>query len=249
MIERSIKWYAELKETANRRATGYFLVEGINAVSQILAVAPTQIEEILYADNLPLALAGYSARQISQNKLKQILTGQTPSGLAALVKVPADLYSNDFSNLHGDKILLLEDISDPGNLGTLVRSASALGFNGVVLTTGGCDILSSKVVAATAGTLFSLWIRRVENAEKAISYFSQQGYKIVGTSPRGTQDTSVLSVIKLLLILGNEAKGLSNQTVELCHSLLRLPIDSNKAESLNVAVAGSICMYLAMGKC
>ena len=243
--ERSLKWYKKLQEINMRRDSGYFMVEGLNAVNQVCAVAPSAIIEILYTEEVPLQLSKYQTRFVRPAKLAEILTSKTPQGIAALVKAPQDIYDPLLPTKLGSKVLLLDGVSNPGNTGTLIRSASALSFDGVVLTVDGCDVLAPKVVAASAGALFSLWLKRVFDVSWTINYFKQNGFTVVGTALKGQNDSSVLKAEKLLLVLGNEARGLSPQTIASCDYTLCLPIDNTKAESLNVATAGSICMYLA----
>jgi TrmH family RNA methyltransferase len=245
MTERPLNWYKKLQNINARKESGYFMVEGYNTISQIAAVFPSSITEILYTEDIPPQLIRYPARFVQASKMAGILASKTPQGLAALVRVPKESYAGVLPAKPGSRVLLLDGVADPGNTGTLIRSAAALGFDGVVLTNDGCDALSPKVVAASAGTLFSVWLKRMPDAAMAINYFKQKGYRIVGTSLNGKDDVNVLKEEKLLLVLGNEARGLSSETATQCDHTLRLPIDHIKAESLNVAVAGSICMYLA----
>ena len=245
MNERPLKWYKKLQEISARKESGYFLAEGLNVINQIVSASPDSIVEIIHSQELPANLKKYPARLVGEAKINAVISSKSPQGFAALVKVPKDIYDNSFSIELGNKVLLLDGVSDPGNTGALIRSASALGFDGIVLTAAGCDALAPKVVAASAGTLFSIWLKRMPNAASAIDYFRRHGFKIIGTSLKGVDDISVLKREKLLLVLGNETHGISADAIALCNHILRLPIDSMKAESLNVAVTGSICMYLA----
>ena len=240
-----LKWYKKLQESTARRQSGYFIAEGYNAISQIAAVAPDSIEEILASVAVPPELAHYPLRMISPGGLESILAAKTPQGVAALVKLPYEIYSNRLPSKYGSRILLLDGISDPGNVGTLIRSAAALGYDGVILSASGCDVLSPKVVAASAGSLFSLWIRRVDDVATAVQTLKRRGFYAVTTTLDGQPDTAVLKADKLLLVLGNEAHGISVPLRVLSDYVLRLSTDSNRSESLNVAAAGAICMYLS----
>ncbi|MCL2474608.1 MAG: RNA methyltransferase [Chloroflexi bacterium] len=240
-----LKWYKKLQESAARRQSGYFMAEGYNVISQIAAVAPDSIEEILSSVAVPSELTGYPLRMVSPSGLESILAAKTPQGIAALVKLPPEIYSNRLPFKTGSRVLLLDGVADPGNVGTLIRSAAALGYDGVILSASGCDVLSPKVVAASAGSLFSLWIRRVDDIATAAQTLKRHDFYAVATALDGQSDTAVLKSNKLLLILGSETHGVSAPLRVLSDYVLRLPVDNKRAESLNVAAAGAICMYMS----
>jgi len=242
---RPLKWYKKLQESAARRQSGYFMAEGYNVISQIAAVSPDSIEEILASVTVPTDLADYPLRRLSPGGLESILAAKTPQGIAALVRLPHEIYSNRLPSKYGSRVLLLDGISDPGNVGTLIRSAAALGYDGIILSANGCDILSPKVVAASAGSLFSLWIRRIDDIAVVVQTLKRHDFYAVTTALDGQPDTTALKADKLLLILGSEAHGVSAPLRVLSNHVLRLSTDSNRVESLNVAAAGAICMYLS----
>jgi len=137
-------------------------------------------------------------------------------------------------------------VQDPGNVGTLIRSAVAFGFSGVILTEKCADALSPKCIQSTAGTVLSLWIRRTPQHLELVEKLKSGGYFVVAADLRGEEATQVLQQQdKLLLVLGNEAAGLSKSLLNAANYRLRIPIVKEKAESLNVAACGAICMYLS----
>ena len=160
-----------------------------------------------------------------------------------------DTYSDRLPDNTGAKILLLEDVQDPGNVGTLIRTAAAFDYSGVILTEKCADPLSPKCVQSTAGTVFSLWIRRTARYLELAEELKHSGYSLVAADLGGVEDTSVLQRRnKLLLALGNEASGLSDSVLNASDYRLRVPTIRGKAESLNVAACGAICMYLSYHK-
>ena len=160
-----------------------------------------------------------------------------------------DIYSDSLPAATGNKILLLEDIQDPGNVGTLIRTAVALGFSGVILTEKCADPLSPKCVQSTAGTLLSIWIRRTRDYLKLVKALKNDSYKLIAADLEGEEDPSALQgKKKLLLALGNEASGLSAAVLQAADSRITIPIDRDNAESLNVAACGAICMYISSAK-
>jgi TrmH family RNA methyltransferase len=241
-----IKWYKDLTTKKGRLEAGAFLVEGTRAIQQIISSSPHEILEILSTKPLPSFYAGYAQRQVTESQLHSICSTKTPQEVVAVVPLPLDTYSDHLPDKLGAKILLLEDIQDPGNVGALIRSAAAFGFSGVILTEKCADHLSPKCVQSTAGTVLSLWIRRTSRYMELVEALKLGGHVLVATDIGGKEDTSVLQHReKLLLALGNEASGLSKTLLKAADHILRIPIARGKAESLNVAACGAICMYLS----
>ena len=244
-----LKWYKDLATREGRIEAGSFLVEGARAISQIVRNHPDEVREILFATELPPLYQKFLNRRMTESQLRSICSAQTPQGTAAVVRMPADIYSGNLPGRTGHRILLLEDIQDPGNAGTLIRTAVAFGFSGVILTEKCADPFSPKCVQSTAGTMLSLWIRRTPDYLALTKALKRDSYKLVAADLGGDEDPSLLQgKQKLLLALGNEASGLSAEVLQAADSRLKIPIDRDKAESLNVAACGAICMYLSSAK-
>jgi TrmH family RNA methyltransferase len=241
-----LKWYKELATRKGRLEAGAFLVEGDRAIRQIIGRRPDEIIEIITAVEPLPAYRRYPVRLVSPSQFRSISGARTPQGTAAVVRLPADMYSGFLPSETGDKILLLEDIQDPGNTGTLIRTAGAFDFSGVILTEKCADPLSPKCVQAAAGATLSVWLRRTGRYLELAGALRQSGYTLIAAELDGTAGPSVLRGLnKLLLALGNEAAGLSPALVDMADYRLRIPITREKAESLNVATCGAICMYLS----
>ena len=137
--------------------------------------------------------------------------------------------------IKSDKVLLLDNIQDPGNLGTILRTALAFGYTDVILR-GGCSQYNEKVLQSTQGAIFNLNIVPFEDEDQL------EGYEIIATEIKGNVDISTLSNIKKhILVLGNEAHGVSKEFLEIADKRVRINI--KEIESLNVALAGAIAMY------
>jgi len=142
--------------------------------------------------------------------------------------------------------LFLEDIQDPGNIGTLIRTAAAFRFTGVLLTEKCADPFAPKCVQASAGTVLSLWLRRTAQSFDLVSRLRQQGYALVAAMLEGRTDPAILSgQARLILALGNEGIGLSPAVRQAAQAHFTIPMDRHGSESLNVATSGAICMYLS----
>ncbi len=145
-------------------------------------------------------------------------------------------------NLRGN-IILLEDIQDPGNLGTIIRSALAFDVSGLILTKYSVDPFNTKVIRASAGAVFKLPIVKVQDTKEFLNYAKKKKYKVFATSPRKDQTLFKLNCdSRMVLIFGNEGKGLSASLLETACDVISIPI-STKVESLNLASAVSIVLW------
>jgi len=241
-----LKWYRKLASEKGRLEAGAFAVEGERAIKQIADSRPAEIIEIVAANELPPFYRNYPVRYVTENQFRSISSTVTPQGILAVVRLPQDTYTEELPDHIGSRVLLLEDIQDPGNAGTLIRTATAFDYSGVILSGKCADPFSPKCVQATAGTVLALWLRRTQRYLDLIAALKKRGYSLVAADLDGAEDTSVLRCKeKLVLALGSEASGLSQNILSLADHRFRIPIAREKAESLNVATSGAICMYLS----
>ncbi|MFC2016915.1 TrmH family RNA methyltransferase [Chloroflexota bacterium] len=240
------KWYKKLATKKGRLEAGAFLVEGDRAIKQIINSHPDEIIEILTIEEPLPVYRNYTVRLVTESQFRSICLTRTPQGTMAVVYLPVDMYSDYLPENAGNKILLLEDIQDPGNVGALIRTAAAFDFSGVIMTENCADPLSPKCVQATAGTVLSVWLRRTTRYLELTKALGKGGYPLVAAELNGVAEPSILyRQNKLLLALGNEATGLSRELLDAADYRLRIPTIREKAESLNVAACGAICMYLS----
>ncbi len=243
---RPLSWYKKLASRKGRLKAGAFLVEGDRAISQVIGSRPEEIIEILAIEGPPPAYRGYPVRSVTESQFRSISQTKTPQGTAAIVRLPLEIYSADLPGDISGKVLLLEDVQDPGNIGTLIRTAAAFDYSGVIMTESCADPLSPKCVQATAGTVLSLWLRRTDRYLELAADLKKDGYPLIAADLNGNAEPEVLyRKEKLLLALGNEAAGLSAALLEAADYRIRVPTVREKAESLNVAACGAICMYLS----
>ena len=166
---------------------------------------------------------------VNNDIMKSISYAKSPQGVICVCKYIEE------KPITSEKVLLLDNVSDPGNLGTLLRTALAFGYNDVILR-GGCSQYNEKVLQSTQGAIFSLNI---------VNTFDKQAlkdYEIIATEIKGSVDLSTINKIgKHIVVLGNEAHGVSEELLKIANKRVR--IDIQNIESLNVAVAGAIAMY------
>ena len=166
---------------------------------------------------------------VSRDIMESISCSQSPQGV---ICVCSYIHEEPIKN---DKVLLLDNIQDPGNLGTLLRTALAFGYTDIILR-GGCSQYNEKVLQSTQGAIFKLNIVPFTDEDQL------EGYEIIATEIKGSVDLSTVGKIKKhILVLGNEAHGVSKEFLEIADKRVR--IDINEIESLNVAIAGAIAMY------
>ena len=244
-----LKWYKNLATKKGRLEIGAFLVEGDRAIKQIIGTHPDEIIEIIALEKPSPVYHKYSLRYLTGSQFRSISQTKTPQGIIAIVRLPSNTFSDSLPETIGTKILLLEDIQDPGNVGTLIRTAAAFNFSGIILSSKCADPLSQKCVQSTAGAVLSVWIRKTARYFELVEQLKKKGYSLIAADLKGMKDSSILNnQDKLLLALGNEASGLSESILDASHHRFQIPIVRHKAESLNVAVCGAICMYLSSCK-
>ena len=233
-----------MREQKGRREAAAFLVEGPRAVAQICQVCPQNVIEILAVDIAAFTRPATAVSRVTQRQLDAICPSRTPQGVAAVVGIPPGVNSDSLPPEACTRVLALDDIQDPGNVGTLVRTAAALGFDGVLMSGKCADPFSPKAVQASAGSVLSVWIRRGPAFLRLIGDLKARGFRVaaaeLGGEPHLPRDFAGPAV----LALGNEGNGLSQSCRGLADHMLSIPIDTRRVESLNVAAAGAICMHM-----
>lgn len=146
-----------------------------------------------------------------------------------------------FSETEFKRVLLLDDIQDPGNLGTIVRTAHSFGFDAIYASKNCVDLYNDKTIRSTQGALFHVPYKQQDLKEVIIS-LQENGFKVMATSLRNAISLSEVETSdKMAIVLGNEGKGVHDEIIDLCD--VSVKIEMSAFESLNVAVAGGICMY------
>ena len=173
---------------------------------------------------------------ISEKDLKNISNKVTPQGMIALFNISKETKFNFKKRL----VLMLDDIQDPGNLGTIIRTADWFGFNQIFLSNNCVEIYNPKVVSSTMGSIFNLDIHSNINLKNFIKDLKKEKYKIVVTDLNG-KDVKFDKKDKIALVIGSESKGVSSNIKYLADLNYKIK-KSGKAESLNVAIATGIIM-------
>ena len=230
-----VKKYTKLKKKKYRDEYGEFIVEGMHLVLEAFKCGI--IEELIMEENQALPLPCpyvYVTREI----IYKISEVDTPASVMALCRKLPD------RDLVGSKFLILDEVQDPGNVGTIIRSAKAFDIDTVILSENSVDIYNSKVVRATQGMLFHLNVIN-RKIDKVFDFLHYKEIPIYGSSVdygMNVCDLSEKDRKKFALIVGNEGNGLRSTTLDKCDKRLYIAMNE-KVESLNVAVAASILLY------
>jgi len=233
-----IKEINKLKEKKYRDLTNSFIVEGEHLVLE--AYKNKSIKELVILDGNNFNLDNVDITYVNDSVMKKLSNMDSyPNVLAVCNKT----INNSISN----KILILEDIQDPGNLGTIIRSAAAFGIDTIVVSPKTVDFYNHKVIRSTQGMIFNVNVI-VRNLEEYIPLLKNDGYVIYGTKVDGGVDIKKVSIpSKSAFVIGNEGQGISTTISNLCDNYLYIKMD-NKVESLNAGVAASIIMYEVFSK-
>ncbi len=240
-----LSWYKSLHEAKSRREENAFLVQGARAIAQISRACPGCIHELVVQEkDAPQQELVYPVRIVSHPQFRSLCTSANPSGPLAVVKIPDGAYSARLPSRKGDKLLVLEGIQDPGNVGALVRSAAAFDFSGILLSDKCADPFGPKAVQASAGSVLSLWVRKTEEYATLLAGLAAEGYHCIAADVGGKETLRPAKSSKIIVILGNEGSGLGPDTLRLANQVVRIPICERNVESLNVAVSGALFMYV-----
>ena len=243
-ILKPLKWYRDLALAKHRAGEGLFLAEGRRVIGQLLATDPEGVVELLTEAGTEHGLrCDRPVRELDKRQFASVCRTLTPQGVAAVCRIPPDFRSSRLPS-GGGNILFCEDIQDPGNVGTLLRTAAAFDFRGAVLTDRCADPFSPKCVQASAGALYSLWIRRTGDTAALLRELKSRGTVVAAADMDGRGTVASMRTGHTVLALGNEGAGLSAGTLALADTTFAVPINGRNVESLNVASCGAICMYL-----
>lgn len=237
------------KKAKARNEQGLFVVEGIKMFKEARdmgLLVKSYISESFYKEKLktPEFFNGLQFEVISDSLLKQIADTKSPQGILGMVKRPVYTLEQMIKADEGF-LLLLEDIRDPGNLGTIIRTAEGAGVTGIILNRSCADILQPKVVRSTMGSIYRVPFYEAEDFISLLGQLKTRGFKLFAAHLSGDlYDTEGEFMGRIGLLIGNEANGLSKETSRMADKLIKIPM-AGKVESLNVAIAAAILMYEA----
>ncbi|GAK31405.1 RNA methyltransferase [Weissella oryzae SG25] len=240
-----VKAWQKLQSKKGRQASQTYLLDGWHLVEEAIkhdgklhAIMATPEQLAQHQDELPLGVPVFEINDDIAKKLSDLVT---PQGIFAEVTLPVASRSPQF--IHDGAWLFLDGIQDPGNIGTMVRTADAAGYSGVVFGQGTVDPYSAKALRAMQGSQFHLTLTVGDLAEWTAA-FTQNGLNVYGTKldPSAADLFTIPAQSQFALIMGNEGQGMRTDLAEMTTQNLYIPL-TGQAESLNVAVAAGIAMF------
>lgn len=239
-----------LKKAKAREEQGVFVVEGIKMFEEARSeglLIKAYVSEGFYHERLevnPGFFSDIDYEIVTDSIFKEVSETKTPQGIMGTVRRPE--YSlEEIIRKPESFLLLLEDIRDPGNLGTMVRTAEGAGISGIILNDSCVDLYNPKVIRSTMGSIFRVPFYQTEDFYGVVSKLKEQGVTVFAAHLLGkSYDTEGSFRKKCAVFIGNEANGLSDKAAFLADELIKIPMEG-KVESLNAAVAAAILMYEA----
>ena len=238
-----IKEVNSLKAKKERDKTGLFILEGKRLVDEI--PNSWEIKYLLKAESYSEYINFENVYTVKDSLFEKISETVNPQGILAVCHIKEfDVTNVDYSN--SPFFVVLENVTDPGNMGTLIRTADAAGADGIFLSKGCVDIYNPKVIRATMGSIFHLPIYRNLNLMDIMEDFKNNNVKTLAAHLKGTSTPyKVDMTTACAVIIGNEANGLSDEISEMASDLVKIPMPG-KAESMNAGIAGGILIYEAV---
>lgn len=238
-----IKEVNSLKAKKERDKTGLFILEGKRLVDEI--PNSWEIKYLLKAESYSEDINFENVYTVKDSLFEKISETVNPQGILAVCHIKEfDVTNVDYSN--SPFFVVLENVTDPGNMGTLIRAADAAGADGIFLSKGCVDIYNPKVIRATMGSIFHLPIYRNLNLMDLMEDFKNNNVKTLAAHLKGTSTPyKVDMTTACAVIIGNEANGLSDEISEIASDLVKIPMPG-KAESMNAGIAGGILIYEAV---
>lgn len=239
-----------LKKSKAREEQGLFVIEGLKIFEEARLtgnLAKAYFSESFYHERLeadPDFFRDLEYEVITDKVFQEVSETMTPQGVLGLVR-RSEYSSEDILANTSPCLLLLEDIRDPGNLGTMIRTAEGAGITGIILSSSCVDIYNPKVIRSTMGSVFRVPFYRTSDFPGTVMKLKERGIRVFAAHLSGKPyDTDGSLVKSCAILIGNEANGLSEEASSLADSLIRIPMEG-KVESLNAAVAAAILMYEA----
>lgn len=232
---------AGLKDKTKRTTASMFLIEGYHLVEEalklnLLVMVLSSNENTLKKFNLQ------EQYLVTDLIIKKLSTTKTPQDIIGVVRMPLTPALTDLVKIKNLKIVLLDDISDPGNLGTIIRTAAALGYNAVVASNNTVDYYNEKVIRASQGAIFKVKLLK-QDLLQTITVLQNNDLKIFGTAVNNAANIQTVGRHQCFgVVFGNEAHGVSSQILACTDTNVTIPM-VNDVESLNVGIASAIVMW------
>ena len=219
--------------------TDSYIVEGIKMVKE--AISENQlIELIAIREDLEINFDTKNIKiiTVSSKVFNDISDVKTPQGILAVIKKKP----NKQIETNTDYILALDSLQDPGNMGTIIRTADSANINQIIINKTTVDLYSPKVIRSTMGAIYRMNIIEVENLESTLKELQDKSFKVITTDLKAEKSIYDINYNRTIVVIGNEANGVSQEVLKLANERVIIPM-LGKTESLNASIAASIMIY------
>ena len=244
----SIKAIRKLKEKKYRDISNEYIIEGIKLIQEAIQ-EKAKIKTIVVCDDCKTTggipndilyeIAKYNCIYVNEKVFNLITDVSNPQGILAVIEKNSSESEIDYKE---DLIVVLDNIQDPGNLGTILRTLDSIGLKQIILSKESADGYSPKVVRSTMGAIFRVKIIESDNLEKTIKEIKKHKFKVYATSLENSKSIYEVDYTKSAIIIGNEANGVSKTLLDIADERIKIPM-LGKTESLNASVATGIILY------
>lgn len=242
----TIKYFISLNDKKTRMNAKRFIVEGYHLVDE--ASKTNLLEAIISTDEKELKKINNVKRYLVNDAIiNKIATTKNPQNILGIVKMLDHNITNLLPIIKGNKtkLIMLDDVNDPGNLGTIIRTAAGLGYDGIIMSPNTVDLYNEKVIRSTQGVMFKIPIIKA-NLQEIIKLLKKEKVFCIGTALTNAKDVKhITKKDKFAICLGNEAKGISKEVLDNMDENVKIAM-KNDVESLNVSIAAGIIMYEMM---
>lgn len=247
-VRQVIQWQNKAKE---RRGAGIFLTEGFKMFEEVPRESIQQVylteearERIRRKPEMEHKLEDTGYETVSQEVFARMSDTRTPQGILCVVRRPG--YSlEQLLTVKMPLLMVLEDMQDPGNLGTIMRTGEAAGVTGVIMNTGTVDLFNPKTIRATMGSVFRVPFLYVDDLPQTLEKLRRKGIRVYAAHLEGNTYYDAVSFLEpAAFLVGNEGNGLTREAASRADQYLKIPMEG-RTESLNAAVAASLLLYEA----
>lgn len=243
----TIKHIRKLKEKKYRDEYGEYIVEGIKLINEAIE-EKQNVKTIIVCDNCNkealnqnsmYEVAKLDCIYVDEKVFNTITEVKNPQGIFAVVEKQNKEKQINFNE---DIIVVLDDIQDPGNLGTILRTVDSVGLSQIIVSKKSGDVYNSKVVRSTMGAIFRVNVIESENLKDTIKEIKKHKFNVISTSLDTDKSLYDINLNKTVIVIGNEANGVSKEIQELSDIKIKIPM-LGKTESLNASVATGVVLY------
>lgn len=233
-----IKFTNSLKIKKFRKSEGLFIAEGERLVFD--GIEKREPQYIIVSDSFYKKDFPYKTYVVADEVFKKLSETVTPQGILAVFKTE----EKDISEISLENTVVLNRLQDPGNLGTILRTAKAAGFNNIILDGECVDLYNSKTIRSSMSSIFNLNIYISNNIKEDTKFLKSKGFMVAGTILSDNSENLYEASFEnpVAFIIGNEGSGISSDLEEVCDKKVIIPMEEG-IESLNASVAGSVVMY------